>query len=601
MLVAGAEPALHHLDPIHVALLAGAFIALAGILSSLIGTRFGAPLLLVFLGVGMLAGEDGPGGIAFSDYGLTYLVGSGALAIILFDGGLRMRVSRLRGALAPAALLATLGVLVTAAVVGLAAEHLLGLSTLEGLLLGAIVASTDAAAVFFLLRTGGLQLRPRVGSILELESGTNDPAALFLVLVLTELILLATADPGAAVALHLAQQAVVGTLLGVGGGLGIVWLLNRVTLPDGLHPLLVVVAAVFVYALSTTLGGSGFLAAYLAGLVVGNRPVRAFPAILSFHDAATWLCQMVMFVMLGLLVTPSRMVDFALPALAVALVLMFVARPLAVALCLVPFRVPRREIGFTAWVGLRGAVSIFLAAIPTLSAVPHAAVFFNVAFVVVIISLAVQGWTVGPAARRFAVALPNPAPPSRRVELDLPGQLGHEMAGFPVEEGSPVLAGRALPEWARMVMVVRDGAVLTPPDIGDLRAGDYAYLLAPQHQVQRLDRLFATATSGRPPFGELPLHGGATLGALASAYNLEVPAEQTTMTIADFVAAAGEGTPEPGDQFPLGEAAIVVRRVEGGRVTLAGLQIAELTIEPGPLSALLARARDLLRRRKGGI
>ncbi len=460
-------------------LLVGAALVVVGVFSSLIASRFGAPLLLVFLIIGMLAGEEGPGGIKFDDYQLTYLVGSGALAVILFDGGLRTRFARFRGTLFPALLLATVGVFITALIVGVAAWAVLGVGLLGGVLVGVIVSSTDAAAVFFLIRAHGLQLKRRLAATLEIESGTNDPVAVFLTVVVVSLLLASGRASGWQIAIDLAREAVVGVAFGVAGGIGLVWSLNRVTLPGGLHPLFVVASAVFIYAFAAILGGSGFLAVYLAGLVVGNRPVRAFASITSFHDTVTWLCQLVMFILLGLLVTPSKVLPVLAPALIVALVLIFIARPVAVWLCLAPFNFSSAEKSFISWVGLRGAVSIFLAAIPTLSNVPGAEIYFNVAFVAVFVSLALQGWTVEFAARRLNVALPDAAPEVKRIEIDLPGQLDDELVGYPVVAGSPVLSHGTVPTWARPLLIVRDEHILSPAEAGVLRVGDYGYFLAP--------------------------------------------------------------------------------------------------------------------------
>jgi cell volume regulation protein A len=315
---------------VNVGLMAGALLIVVGIASSLVASRFGAPLLLVFLVAGMLLGEDGPGGIAFNDYQITYLIGSLALAIILFDGGLRTKLSILRGVIVPAGLLATLGVLITAALTGIVASYLLQIQLLEGLLIGAVVASTDAAAVFFLIRAGGLQLRRRVATTLEVESATNDPVAVFLTVVLVELLLAGSHSPGWQVLGTLASQGLIGAAAGVSGGLAISWVLNRIAMPGGLHPLFVVASAVLIFGTTAVLQGSGFLAVYLAGLILGNRPVRAFPSILSFHDAATWLVQLVMFIVLGLLATPTTLLHYAVSALAIAAFLILVGRPVAV-------------------------------------------------------------------------------------------------------------------------------------------------------------------------------------------------------------------------------------------------------------------------------
>jgi cell volume regulation protein A len=560
----------------------GALMVLAGILSSLVATRFGAPILLVFLVVGMLAGEDGLLGIHFSDYRTTYLVGSLALAVILFDGGLRTKAQRFRGALRPSLLLATLGVVITALLVGVVAHFALGFEALEALLLGSMVASTDAAAVFFLLRTGGLHLKERVGAVLEIESGTNDPFAVFLTLVLTQLVLAFGEQALAAVTGELLRQSAFGAILGLGGGLSLAWLLNRLQLPGGLHPLLAVAAAIGIYGLTAVLGGSGFLAVYLAGLVIGNRPVRAYPSIVSFHDAATWLCQIVMFLLLGLLVTPTKLLPYLLPALGIALFLMIVARPVAVWLCLWPYAFSNREKTFIAWVGLRGAVSIFLAAIPTLAGVPHADAYFNVAFVVVLVSLLVQGWTLNVAARRLGLALRRTLPDVARIEVDLPGQFEHEMVGYPIEAGSFVLERNILPSWARPILVVRTGDILSPAEAGALKEDDYAYFLAPADRVHRLDRLFAgagdeDAAGERPVFGELALRGEVLIGQIAELYELDAAAEDHGKTVSSLFAQHFGERPRAGDRLLLGSRAMLVARgVEDGAVTRAGLQLDEL-------------------------
>ena len=257
------------IDTINFALVVGSGLVLTGIMTSLIAMRFGAPLLLIFLVVGMLAGEDGPGGIQFSDFGTTYLVGSLALAVVLFDGGLRTRLSSLKGVWVPSLLLATIGVLITASIVAVAAVSFFDLSPLEGLLIGSVVSSTDAAAVFFLLRQGGIKLRRRLNRTLEVESGTNDPFALFMTIVLTEILINKDGNAGWTIAATLAEQLSIGALIGLGGGYVISLVLSRIELPSGLHPIFAATGAVLLYAVAGIAGGSGFLAVYLAGLVVG--------------------------------------------------------------------------------------------------------------------------------------------------------------------------------------------------------------------------------------------------------------------------------------------------------------------------------------------
>jgi cell volume regulation protein A len=591
---------MHELFQSNIILLAVAGLLLVGVLSSLVAQRFGAPLLLVFLVIGMLVGEEGPGGVVFNDYRSTYFVGTVALAIILFDGGLRARVASFRGALAPAVALSTVGVVATAAIAGVAATWLLGLEPLHGLLVGAMVSCTDAAAVFFLLRAGGLKLRRRVNAILEIESGTNDPVAVFLTLLLVQLVLSGPANGTFETVALLARQGLVGGALGIAGGLAIATLINRIELPGGLHPLFVIAAALAVFALAAVLDGSGFLAVYVAGLIVGNRPVRAAASIAAFHDTATWLCQIAMFILLGLLVTPSRLLPFLLPSLGVAAVLTFVARPMAVALCLVPFRIPLREQAFVAWVGLRGAVSIFLAAIPTLAAIPGAEVFFNVAFVVVLASLVVQGWTITPFARVLGLALPGAARPVSHVEIDLPGQLAHELVGYPVAAATHIRDPSVLPRWARPVFVVRGGEIVEARAAGPLAPGDYAYFLAPPERVADLDRLFAPdeESGAAPLLPVFPIDPAAPVASLASLYGLTVAEEDVVRSVGALFRERFRDGVEPGDVVALDGVRLVARLTEGGRVVEAGLVIADdeaAIAPPAQPSVAGSRLRSLQR------
>ncbi|BCJ91039.1 K+/H+ antiporter [Terrihabitans soli] len=577
-------------------LFAGSALLVAGILSSLVAQRFGAPLLLVFLGIGMLIGEDGPGGVAFSDFSMTYLIGSFALAIILFDGGLRTRLSQFEGVLAPSAVLASAGVVFTALIVSVLAMPLLNLSFPEALLIGAMIAPTDAAAVFFLLRSGGLHLHRRVGATLEVESGTNDPVAVLLTIVLVEYLADAGGETGIFIIGTLIWHGVIGGLLGLAGGYLLVWLLNRVSLPAGLHPLLAVACAVSIFALAQVAHSSGFLAVYIAGLVVGNRRVRAFASITDFHDAATWLVQILMFVVLGLLVTPSNLLTVIAPGVIVALFLMIVARPIAVFLSLQPFRFSVNERLFVSWVGLRGAVSIFLAAIPTLAGLPNGDLYFNIAFIVVVISLIVQGWTLTPLARRLGLALPQTRPDVSRVEIDLPGQQEHEMVGYYIEEGAAVvLSPGASPRWARPVFVVRDDRILEPAMAGGLKPGDYAYFLAPPERVRELDRIF-TVSADTGEHANFPLRSGVQLGVLSDLYGLDVEEELRDRTVAEHFDTEVDDEPAPGDKLSLGPAMLVVRTVKDGRVNEAELELAtgsadEPPVEPDRFDRLLRKAR----------
>lgn len=566
------------LDIVSLAILLGSLLVLAGILSSLIALRFGAPLLLVFLMVGMLAGEGGPGGLKFNDVGTAYTVGSIALALILFDGGLRTRFATIRSVLAPSVMLATVGVIITTLLLAPAAKFVLDIGWIEALLMGAVVASTDAAAVFLLINAGGLRLRPRVRSTLEVESGTNDPFAVFLALLLVEILSVGSQSWSHAF-VSLFRDVTLGCLIGYGGGRVITLVLNRVSLAQGLHAPFVAVSALVVFAFANSLHSSGFLAVYLAGLVVGNRQTRAHNSVVVFLDAITWLAQIVMFVLLGLLVWPERLADNLLGAIVVALVLMLVARPAAVFLCLAPFNYQWREKLFISWVGLRGAVAIFLASIPLLVGLPGAYLYFDVAFVVVLMSLLVQGWTVALSARKLDMSFARSDPLPRRVELDLPGQMAREIIGYPVPANSPFLKRGLIPNWARPTLVIRDEDILTPAEAEPVREGDYVYLLAPPEKAQALDRFFMDMPPPREPdpelLGDFFVAGTAPLGALADIYGLQVAADHTEVTLADYFTEQLGRAARAGDIVDLGPIALLAHKVEDGKLATVGLRLAE--------------------------
>jgi potassium/hydrogen antiporter len=566
------------LDSVSIAIFLGAILVMAGILSSLLALRFGAPLLLVFLLIGMLAGDSGPGQLSFDDVRTTYLVGSVALALILFDGGLRTKFQSIRAVLAPSMVLATVGVLVTALVAAPAAKYALDLNWTEALLVGAVVASTDAAAVFLLVHTQGLRLRPRVGATLEVESGTNDPFAIFLTLMLVEFISRGESSL-AHVVLELAREGVLGAVVGVIGGHLVVIALNRMALPQGLHAPFVATAALVIFGVAQVSHASGFLAVYLAGIVIGNRPTRAHNSVVTFLDAATWLAQIVMFVLLGLLASPQRLLDSVGPSVIVALVLMLVARPLAVLLCLIPFRFNWREKVFIAWTGLRGAVAIFLASIPMLVGLSKAYLYFDVALVVVVISLLLQGWTLGPAARWLHVALPRVDRGPRRVELDLPGQLEQQLVGYPVRAKSLYFRRGLLPSWSKPTLVIRDERILSPVEADPVVPGDYVYLLAPPEKAEALDRFFVDMPPSSAPdphlLGDFMVSGEHLLGELAEIYGVTVAEEDSKQTLADYFDIHLDHAPKEGAELVLDPIVLVARNISGGRVSVIGLRLPE--------------------------
>jgi cell volume regulation protein A len=385
------------LEAFYIVLLIGTLLVLVSAFSSLLAFRFGAPLLLVFLSIGLLAGVDGLG-IQFSNYPFTFMLGSLALAVILFDSGFITPIHSFKIAAVPAITLATVGVLLTSGIFAFAAALFLNLDWLEGLLLGSIVASTDAAAVFFLLRIGGINIRDKVRSTLEVESGTNDPMAIFLTIAIAELI--GTGQRLSGIDLHFFltffEEMGLGLVFGLLGGMMIVAILNRFTSDRGLAPIFVLTLALLVFAFTGAMGGSGFLAVYVAGMYAGNRKMYAKQQIMRFNEGLTWLAQIIMFLVLGLLATPSQFPAILLPAIGLALFLIFVARPIAVWLSLLPFDFTQQEIGFVAWVGLRGAVSILLAIMPLQIGEENGEHFVNGAFIIVNVTLSLQGRKINP-------------------------------------------------------------------------------------------------------------------------------------------------------------------------------------------------------------
>ncbi|HEX6670486.1 MAG TPA: potassium/proton antiporter [Gemmatimonadales bacterium] len=444
--------------------------------------RIGVPIALIFLGVGMLAGSEGVGGIPLDDYQFAFRMGSLALALILFDGGLNTPLDALRRSWAPAGILATAGVVLTAALVAFPA-YLWGVAWPEALLLGAVVSSTDAAAVFAVLRGSGLQLKRRVGVTLELESGLNDPVAVILTIALTTNLL----DPGAVepweVGLEVVRELVVGALIGAAVGYGGRHLLGRLQLPSGgLYPAMTLGLALLGYGVATLAHGSGFLAVYLAGLILGNGPLPYRSGLLRVHDALAWLAQIGMFLILGLLVFPSRLPEVAALGLAVAILMAVVIRPAVVALCLAPFRYPWKERLYIGWVGLRGAVPIVLATYPVLLGAPGADRIFHLVFFIVVVNALVPGTTVAWVTRRLGLqATTSPAPQAvLAIESRLP--LRGEMMSFYIDEAL-VVAGITLedldfPEGASVALIVRGNQLIPPRGSTVLQPGDHVYVIA---------------------------------------------------------------------------------------------------------------------------
>ena len=554
------------------------------VLGSMLSARLGFPLLLIFLVLGMLAGENGPLGIRFDNFQAAFLIGNLALAIILLDGGLRTKISTFRVALWPALTLSTLGVVITVALLGAFVTWLLDVDWRYGLLLGAIVGSTDAAAVFNLMRHSGVRLNERVGATLEIESGINDPAAIFLVLLLIELLLNGERPGGVELLWRLVQQFGIGAVAGLAGGWVLAHLVVRVRLPEGLYALLIASGGLTIFAASNAAGASGFLAIYLAGLVIGNRRSQATEHVLRVMDGLAWLAQAGMFLMLGLLVTPSHLVDNLGDALLIAVFLMLVARPLAVVTSLLPFHFPAREIAYISWVGLRGAVPIVLAIFPVMAAVPESRLLFEVTFAVVLVSLLVQGTGVAPLARAFGIVIPHRAEPRDSKELWIGRDTSLELASFRVELNSRAVGqaihrlGDLIGRHIQCIMVVRDRSRLELENDPTLQAGDEVWALANPADMEVVATLFSYQEregqlAARNFFGEFSLNPDLPAAELANAYGLDLSASERLGTIAELVRKRLERRPVVGDRVTIGPLRLAIRRIEDGNITQIGMKV----------------------------
>ncbi|MCG3160812.1 MAG: K(+)/H(+) antiporter NhaP [Acidobacteria bacterium] len=487
--------------PIEHILLGVATMLLLSIIASKASARLGVPVLLAFLAIGMLAGSDGPGGIHFDNARLAQSLGVVALALILFAGGLDTNREKIRPVWRQGILLATIGVLLTAGLMACLAKWALGFSWREGFLLGAIVSSTDAAAVFAELRSRSVRLRGHLEPLLELESGSNDPMAVFLTLGMISLLMEPSASFAGLIPMFFFQMGL-GAALGLAIGKGLTFIINRLRLEyEGLYPALTLSGALLTYGLTASVGGNGFLAAYLAGIILGNSDFIHKRSLIRFHDGLAWLMQLAMFLTLGLLVFPTRLVPIIGAGLLASAFLIFVARPVSVFASLLPAKLGVREKTMLSWVGLRGAAPIIMATFPLVAGIPKAEIYFNLVFFIVLTSSLLQGTTISLMARWLGVE----APPSPRqqslLEYEPPVATSNDLIEIIVPANSAAgwrrVMDLGLPEGALIVLQVKGDETIVPGGGTIIEANDRLLIFARKDDRDRIRALFSvTAPSG---------------------------------------------------------------------------------------------------------
>lgn len=559
-------------------ILLAAILILFGILSSKLSARLGLPVLVLFLLTGMLAGESGVGGIEFDNPIAAHALGTLALALILFDGGLQTPISSVKLVWKPASILATLGVLITAVITGLAAAMILNLSILEGILIGAIVGSTDAAAVFSLLRNAGVHINRRLKSVLEIESASNDPMAIFLTVGLLE-VLVNDMKLGVGMLQLFVMQMGIGALVGLGMGWLSVVVVNRIKLvASGLYPIMVGTFGLLAFGIAANLGGSGFLAIFIAGVIIGNHRMVFQRSTYLFHDGMAWLSQITMFVVLGLLVNPEALLDVWMEGLLVAVVLTLVARPLAVTPMLALFGFNAREITLVSWVGLRGSVPIILAIFPLVFDLPGAALIFNVVFFVVLISATVQGATLPIVARKLGLTEMPPAKPAATLEITALNDVNAEIVEYTLGE-NPRAAGRllsqiALPDSTVVAMITRDSEVIPPRGSTRLIAGDHLFVVLRPEVRPFVDTVFSqsvTSSQTELPHFELKLKASTRLADVYNSYGIYL-GEEKDLTLEQLIKARlDQPVPEIGAELLAEGIRLRICDTIASRITTVGL------------------------------
>ena len=569
------------MDSLNTFFLIIALLLFISVIASRISSRFGMPLLLVFLIVGMLAGDEGLGGIKFDNFAFANMVGQLALAIILLDGGLRTKFNSFRIALKPAAVLASWGVFATVALLGVFTTFFLGIDWKLGVLMAAIVGSTDAAAVFSLLRSSGVRLNSRISATLELESGCNDPMAILLVSAFIGLIMNPAGTDSASMLTLLATQLGLGLFSGYAAGKLLAKILERISLAEGLYAILIASGGLLVFAVTNLLGGSGFLAVYLAGVFIGNSRSSSTEHVLNVMDGLAWLAQASMFLVLGLLVSPARLIETGPKAVVIAAFLIFAARPLAVWTSLKFFSYRSREVAYISWVGLRGAVPITLAITPVMMDVPGSLMLFDVAFAVVILSLLIQGATIPFFARLLKVDLPPKPEPLSQREIWLADKLAVSLQSFKVEANSdaedshPSAMTRDRFSDGRIFALLRNGENIAVLPSTKMKAGDIVWFILDEQLGDDFAQQFAGNNHGEQTFfGAFNLNPEAIVGDLAEAYGLPVDEHERNLRLDELFRRRFGDMPVAGDRIDLNGFKITVKELDNkAQIRQLGLKI----------------------------
>lgn len=467
-------------------MLLGSILLFLSILASKTSFRYGIPSLLIFMAVGMLAGSDGIGGIYFNDPGITQFLGVVALIFILFSGGLETKWESIKPVWKKGVTLSTLGVFITAITVGLFVSWITDFSLVEGMLLGAIVSSTDAAAVFSILRTKSLGLKGGLRPLLELESGSNDPMAYFLTIAMLQLVKQPDTNLWMLVPMFF-KQMVMGAAMGIGLGYGMVQVINRIRLQvEGLYTVLLIALAFFSFAITDFIGGNGFLAVYIAAVILGNKSFVHKKTLIQYFDGLAWLMQVVMFITLGLLVYPTKVMPLAGTGFLIAVFLMFIARPIAVYISMAFFHLRRNERIFISWVGLRGAVPIIFATYPLLANVDKADTIFHLVFFIAVSSVLLQGTTLALFADSLGLTVPATIKRKFALDLELSDQAKNVMDDIVIDLNSAVVGKEimslGLPKTVLIVLIERDGKFITPNGSARIYANDKLKLMADNEQ-----------------------------------------------------------------------------------------------------------------------